>query len=1013
MAMGGALGVHAQQGRYPVMLDIGKQYNLQGSNWTGLVVGENGAVYAHSQTGGVYRIHQQQVQPLLATVNTIPASFQNSILFYQHGFYIHDMANGMLFKLLADSLHPFKAIRSGSTFILGKGVIFFEGMPQPRKATYFDGHAFTSVTIPALLPATNTVAWQAAALRHSVTGELLLAMPHQQGSNLYRFDEKQKRFIYWQYFNAPPGINWTYYLPNDQILYYPINTSTANVTWRLLDAQGNSQNAGYTVSFVSNFPAEYVLQKNGEQYLIDFKNRDTTAMPLPRLLQSDKVQQTFFHKQTQAYYVGTTNRVTRIFQYVWEYPQLYNQNNSNANHTIIQTANGDVYIGSYTGAFTQITNKGIVPMPNERAILPGGLGVGNTINFFSENWSGLVQITGTRQRRSLTRLKPKLSNTGFYLTYNRDSRRILAGFGGDSSFGMMPVKEFMAGSADWTSIGPENGVQLANILTLAEDPKGRIIFGRTSQGWGVYDSISKKATSYLKSNKQTHIGVMSSFCDSYGTMWLGTDDGLWYYDGNKTGSITPTSLTQIQHPLLAEKTNISALKQWGNYLLIGKGQRLLLLPLQPAAGYAKQVALLRYLHPFELPMATGVEQNAMLVDHRDSSVWVATTDNVFQVMLKPWLQQTFYKAEPSISIITGTDTLLAKPDRSIQLPPTSNSLAIDILYQCADNLPRLLQVALVAEGDSIRWSNVTLDHHWEAFNKQTGKYTFYVRVFEQSGVTYEYAFPITIRKFLWQHWWFWTLLSIIIIAAFAFYLNLRKRKQIAEAEAKRMQAETNALRSEQNRQLTNMQVKSLSNQFRPHFILNALNTVGAQLYDKPEVDEVLGQLGDSIGIIFRNSQQGSIAHAFAQEWKLVQSVINIKQMEYHHAVTVHYPDEATVTALAEWQLPMGILQIPVENALIHGLRNKETGSKHLYLGLQETPDHLLITIEDNGIGRKAAATMTNHRNNGVGTKNLLAIVDLLNQHNTAQLHFNIADVSAPDTGTKVSISIPKQYSYAL
>jgi len=120
-------------------------------------------------------------------------------------------------------------------------------------------------------------------------------------------------------------------------------------------------------------------------------------------------------------------------------------------------------------------------------------------------------------------------------------------------------------------------------------------------------------------------------------------------------------------------------------------------------------------------MATGVEQNTMLVDHRDSSVWVATTDNVFQVMLKPWLQQTFYKAEPSISIITGTDTLLAKPGRSIQLPPTSNSLAIDILYQCADNLPRLLQVALVAEGDSIRWSNVTLDHHWEAFNKQTGK----------------------------------------------------------------------------------------------------------------------------------------------------------------------------------------------------------------------------------------------------------------------------------------------------
>jgi hypothetical protein len=838
-------------------------------------------------------------------------------------------------------------------------------------------------------------------------------MPHQQGSNLYRFDEKQKLFIYCQYFNAPPGFNWTYYLPNDQILYYPINTSTANVTWRLLDAQGNSQNAGYTVSFVSNFPAEYVIQQNGQQYLIDNTLAKPLSIPLPYSMQSERIQQTHPDKALHTYYIGTTNRVARVFPYVWEYPALYNQNNSSANHSIIQTADGHVYIGSYTGAFTKVTPGGLMPMSNQKAILPGGLGVGNTVNFFTENWDGLVQITTKKKQRSLTRLKPKFSNTGFYLTYSRDSSLILAGFGGDSSFGIMPVKDFIAGGANWTLIGPKQGVQLANVLTLAEDPKGSILFGRTSQGWGIYDRNSKKATSFLKSNNQTNIGVMSSYCDSYGTMWLGTDDGLWYYNGNKPGIITPASLSQIQHPLLSEKTNISAIKQWGNYLLIGKGQRLLLLPLGASASYATQPIQLRYLHPFELPMTSGVEQNAMLVDHRDSSVWVATTDNVFQVMLKQWMQLPVYKAIPSVAITTGSDTLLCKLGQTVTLPPTSNSLALDIQYQCADNLPRLLQVSLVADGDSIRWSSVTMDHHWEAFNRQTGSYTFYVRVFEPSGATHQFSFPIHIRKFLWQQWWFWTLLSLLVISTIAFLLNLRKRKQIAEANAHRMRAETEALRSEQNRQLTNMQVKSLSNQFRPHFILNALNTVGAQLYDKPEVDEVLGQLGDSIGIIFRNAQQGSIAHAFAQEWKLVQSVINIKQLEYHHAVTVHYPDEATIATLAEWPLPMGILQIPVENALIHGLRNKETGSKHLYLGLQELSDRILITVEDDGVGRKAAASMTNHRSNGVGTKNLQAIIGLLNQHNTAQIHFEIIDVLVPRTGTKVCISIPKQYNYAL
>lgn len=1011
--MSTALWATAQKGRYPVMLDISKQYNLQGSNWTGIAVADNGSVMLHTQTNGLLLLKHQKLHIIAPKANAPVISLQNSMLFYQHGFYVNDLANSKLFRLQQDSLQVYASIESNGTYNLNKGILIIDAFPIPTKATYFDGRNFTAVRIPPPADSINTTATQAIALRHTATGEILLAMPHLKGSNLFRFDEQQKAFAFMHYVNAPVSSSWSYYTPQGDILYYPTLAGDANKNWYLLNPQGIVSQAGYTVSFVSNYPREHVIQKDQQQLLVDEKLLGSTVLPLPRLLQAERVQQTQFDKGYGTYYMGTTNRIARIFPHVWEYPVLYNENNSNANHSIMQTANGDVYIGSYTGFLSKITAHAIEPIANDRAILPGGLGVGNTLNFFSENWNGLVQITGNNQRRYLTRFKPKHSNTGFYLTFSRDSSRILAGFGGDSSFGSMPTKNFMAGGAEWNIIGPQQGVQLANILTVAEDPKGRILFGRTSQGWGIYDTSSKKATSYLKSNKQTSIGVMSSCCDSHGTMWLGTDNGLWYYDGYLPGSITPKQLTQIQHPILNENNNITTLQQWGNYLLIGKGQRLLLLRLHKNRSYKNTPIEIRYLHPYELPMTTGVEQNTMLVDRRDSSVWIATTDNVFQVMMRDWLQKPTYTVQPIISVATGDDTLYSKAGKTIQLAPTNNSLSIDIQYQTPDNLPRLLQVALVADGDSIRWSSVTLDHHWEAFNRQTGPYTFYVRVFEQDGSMQQFAFPIHIRKFLWQQWWFWVSISLIVIITALYFINLKKRQQLAEANAQRMKAETEALRSEQNRQLTNMQVKSLSNQFRPHFILNALNTVGAQLYDKPEVDEVLGQLGDSIGIIFRNSQQGSIAHAFAQEWKLVQSVINIKQMEYHHAVTVHYPDEATVTALAEWPLPMGILQIPVENALIHGLRNKEKGSKHLYLGLQETPDHLLITIEDNGIGRKAAATMTNHRNNGVGTKNLLAIIDLLNQHNTAQIHFDIADVPAPDTGTKVCISIPKQYNYAL
>jgi sensor histidine kinase YesM len=188
------------------------------------------------------------------------------------------------------------------------------------------------------------------------------------------------------------------------------------------------------------------------------------------------------------------------------------------------------------------------------------------------------------------------------------------------------------------------------------------------------------------------------------------------------------------------------------------------------------------------------------------------------------------------------------------------------------------------------------------------------------------------------------------------------------------------------------------------------------LYDKPDVDAVLGQLGDSIGIIFRNAQAGSIAHPLSQEWRLVESVCSIKQMEFRHSIHIHLDIPPEILAMENFLVPMGILQIPVENALVHGLRNKEEGPKDLWISMQQQPDNRIIfTITDNGIGRRAAALIGNYRRNGVGSKNLLAIIELLNQHNTAPISFSIDDDVIEEDGkrlgTRVTISIPQIFQY--
>jgi sensor histidine kinase YesM len=115
-------------------------------------------------------------------------------------------------------------------------------------------------------------------------------------------------------------------------------------------------------------------------------------------------------------------------------------------------------------------------------------------------------------------------------------------------------------------------------------------------------------------------------------------------------------------------------------------------------------------------------------------------------------------------------------------------------------------------------------------------------------------------------------------------------------------------------------------------------------------------------------------------------------MEFRHSIQIHNDLPQAMIEMENFLVPMGILQIPVENALIHGLRNKEEGPKDLWINmLQGDENRIIFTITDNGIGRKAAALISNYRRNGVGSKNMLAIINLLNQHNTNPIEYSIED----------------------
>jgi len=173
----------------------------------------------------------------------------------------------------------------------------------------------------------------------------------------------------------------------------------------------------------------------------------------------------------------------------------------------------------------------------------------------------------------------KSLNSGFYVIASSDTTKIYTGNAGYKGIGILTIKDFLKSNYQWNYIDSSKGLNLVNVITIAEDNYHRLWFGRNSQGWGVYYPDADKAETFLIEKKQTDFGIMSSVLDKNGWIWMGGSKGLRYCNATKKGKINNADIKQFIHPLLTNGVVIAALKVWKHYLVIGIGKKLLLLDL--------------------------------------------------------------------------------------------------------------------------------------------------------------------------------------------------------------------------------------------------------------------------------------------------------------------------------------------------------------------------------------------------------------------------------------------------
>jgi LytS/YehU family sensor histidine kinase len=108
------------------------------------------------------------------------------------------------------------------------------------------------------------------------------------------------------------------------------------------------------------------------------------------------------------------------------------------------------------------------------------------------------------------------------------------------------------------------------------------------------------------------------------------------------------------------------------------------------------------------------------------------------------------------------------------------------------------------------------------------------------------------------------------------------------------------------------------------------------------------------------------------------------------------------------EVPPLLLQPYVENALWHGLMNKQDGDKKLLIEVKREGDFVLVVIEDNGIGREQAHKLQSRsrlKKESLGIRISEDRLSYLKDLYGTEVQLEIIDLHDP-TGTRVVFRLP-------
>jgi ligand-binding sensor domain-containing protein len=406
-------------------------------------------------------------------------------------------------------------------------------------------------------------------------------------------------------------------------------------------------------------------------------------------------------------------------------------------------------------------------------------------------------------------------------------------------------------------------------------------------------------------------------------------------------------------------------------------------------------------------------QNRTFPFFGDESKLLFTSTNGLMSLANPLKRTTIFsdKLFPSVlrmDLYFDTHTRWVEKAKSIY--PFSGVPEQLVLHHRENYLRFALGVkgyAMALEEVEFRYRMQQLDPAWitagvqrEAVytNIKPGRYTFELEARLPGGEWQSAPSIFIVISAPWYRtWWFYILASVSVLSLVVFLVRFRS-KQIEE----RTRLEKAVLENERS---------AMRSQINPHFLFNALESIGSFVM-KSDVKSTMKYLNSFTKLMRLTLEAGGDGdHPVESEIALLRSYVELEQLRFSHKFDVEFEVDEEIDY--DLSIPPMLVQVHVENAILHGLRYLEERQGLLHIRFRKTETRLVVEIEDNGVGRSFHADKPQRK----GHRSMALEINrrrmkLLSKSFGDEFLLNVSDLynsEGKPSGTKVTISIPLIY----